>query len=128
MQSRGADGPRAPRAYGWGLYKQVENNVTHTLESAWFQPLNLKCDLLVSKFAAFQMGQLVPLCHVRGQHSRLESHRDVDEVRKPRLVRDGARMDGGGRYTINHTSLFFSTIGNEIYLHNLSNLRISEYI
>jgi hypothetical protein len=25
--------------------------LTHELESAWFQPLNLKCDFLVSKFA-----------------------------------------------------------------------------
>jgi hypothetical protein len=27
------------------------NGVDPELESAWFQPLNLKCDLLVSKFA-----------------------------------------------------------------------------
>jgi hypothetical protein len=32
-----------------GLYKL--NAVDPALESAWFQPLNLKCDILVSKFA-----------------------------------------------------------------------------
>jgi hypothetical protein len=25
--------------------------LTHSFESTWFQPLNLKCDILVSKFA-----------------------------------------------------------------------------
>jgi hypothetical protein len=25
--------------------------MTHSLKDAWFQPVNLKCDLLVSKFA-----------------------------------------------------------------------------
>jgi hypothetical protein len=36
---------------GWGgLYKL--NPVTPiTLESAWFQPVSLKCDILVSSFA-----------------------------------------------------------------------------
>jgi hypothetical protein len=33
-----------------GLYK-VENSVDPELESTRFQPLNLKCHLLVSKFA-----------------------------------------------------------------------------
>jgi hypothetical protein len=41
------------------------NAVHPELESAWFQPLNLWCDILVSKFA-FQMGQLVPLRRAGG--------------------------------------------------------------
>ena len=35
--------------YEAGLYKL--NPVDPQLESAWFQPLKLKCDFLVSKFA-----------------------------------------------------------------------------
>jgi hypothetical protein len=41
-----------------GLY--TLSSVGPELESAWFRPLNLKCDLLVSK-VCFQMSQLVPL-------------------------------------------------------------------
>jgi hypothetical protein len=43
-----------------GLY-----NFDPELESAWFQPLNLKCDLLVSIFA-FSISLLVPLQRGRG--------------------------------------------------------------
>jgi hypothetical protein len=47
-----------------GLYK-LRLQLTHELESAWFQPLSLKRDILVSKFIFKLMGQLVPLPHAR---------------------------------------------------------------
>jgi hypothetical protein len=34
----------------WGSV-QVESSCDPELESAWLEPLNLKCDILVSKFA-----------------------------------------------------------------------------
>jgi hypothetical protein len=48
-----------------GLYKL--NSVDPQLESAWFQPLNLKCDLLVSKFA-FKFNVLCCYGAARGNH------------------------------------------------------------
>jgi hypothetical protein len=54
--ARAARGGRRPAAVV-GLYKL--NSVDPELESAWFQPLNLKCDILLSIFA-FRF-QLAPL-------------------------------------------------------------------
>ena len=35
--------------------------LTHSLKGAWFQPLDLSSDILVSKFAFLKMDQPVPL-------------------------------------------------------------------
>jgi di/tricarboxylate transporter len=34
-----------------GVYKLESSLPIHSLKGAWFQPLNLKCDILISKFA-----------------------------------------------------------------------------
>ena len=60
-----------------GLYK-LNPAVTHSLKAPDFKPLNLKCDILVSKFA-FKF-QLVPLHRggrVAASHARLARRRRV---------------------------------------------------
>jgi hypothetical protein len=64
-----------------GAAAQVESKLTLELERAWLQTLNLKCDILVSKFGFSQM----PACTATPRHRQRV---DVRALR--RRVRGGA--------------------------------------
>jgi hypothetical protein len=87
-----------PRTFKCDTYPGFQNLLFKWVSNAWFQPLELTCDILVSKHA-FKMGQIVPLHRGIGVQGVAENPRRA--TRGPRLagrrrrLRLGIRRGGG---------------------------------